>query len=276
MTVAHALDALETAEARAMEEHLRTCKECRADSDAWKETANSLAFAAETADPSAALRTRVLQQARSLADSERKRGDDTFAYVANKDAERGSTVIPLPAASRYGWNSRQAFGTIAASLLVVLLTVALVLLWQRNGAMETEMARLARQVNDSQQELTRLRDEKRLLTAPDARVASLAGTEMAKGARAMLAYDHVTGRAMLIANGLPPVPAGKVYQLWFIMDGKPPMPGSVFATDAAGHAELRHVIPPEGLNAKTYVVTLERAGGVSAPEGKAYLQSNAS
>lgn len=276
MTAAHALDALETAEARAMEDHLLTCDECRVALDSWKETAHSLAFAAETADPSAALRGRILQQVRSFSSSELKRDNGTIVSVKKKGGESSSNVIPLPVASRGSWNRRQSFVSIAASLIVVLLVVALALLWQRNRNMNTEVARLSRQVNESQQELERMREERGLLTSQTTRVASLAGTEMARGARAMLAIDHFTGRAMLVANGLPPAPPGKAYQLWFIQEGKAPMPGGVFATDAAGHAEMREVVPMEGRAATVYAVTLERAGGVSAPEGKAYLQGNAS
>lgn len=276
MTAAHALDALETAEARAMEDHLRTCVECRMALDAWKDTANSLAFATETDEPSTAVRARILQQVRSIPDSEPKRDNGSFVSVTNKNTESRSNVIPLPVPSRERWNRRPALVSIAASLVVMLLMVALALLWQRNRNMNAEVVRLSREVNESQQELERMLEDKKLLTAPTTRVASLAGTEMAKGARAMLAVDHFTGRAMLVANGLPPVPPGKAYQLWFIREGKAPMPGGVFATDDTGHAELRDVVPIEGRDATVYAVTLERAGGVAAPEGKAYLQGNAS
>jgi anti-sigma-K factor RskA len=280
MLVPHALDALETAEARELEKHLQTCAECRDELAAWQETASALAYAAEAAEPSQELRTRILSGAHSLPQVAAVPALESFETVTNgaseqNSSEQKSNVIPLPAPRR-AWGSMQTFGAIAASLLIAALAVALAILWQRNNAMEAEVARINRQYDESQQELARARDERRLLAAPDASMAKLAGTENAAGARARLAYDKSTGRAMLVADGLPPAPAGKAYQLWYINEGQPPMPGGVFTTDAAGHAELRDQIPPAGRGAAVFAVTLERAGGVPAPEGKAYLQGKAS
>ncbi len=280
MLVPHALGALETAEARELEQHLQTCAECRDELDAWQETASALAYAAETAEPSQDLRTRILAGARTLPQTETARALDSFETVTNgaseqNSSEQKSNVILMPAPRR-AWGSMQTFGAIAASLLIAALAVALAMLWQRNNAMETEVARITHQYDESQQELARARDDKRLLTAPDASIASLSGTENASGARARLAYDKSTGRAMLVADGLPPAPSGKAYQLWYINEGQKPMPGGVFTTDAAGHAEMRDQIPPAGRGAGVFAVTLERAGGVPAPEGKPYLQGKAS
>lgn len=278
MLVPHALDALETAEARVLEDHLETCAECRRELDSWQETTAALAFAAEVAEPPAELRSRILEQARTTPQSAREERTvrrEKLETITNEVPAKISNVIPLPTPRR-SWNSMQTFGAIAASLVIAALAVALALLWQRNNRMETELAQLSRQFNESQIELARLREDKQMLTAPDANLATLGGTEMAANARAKIAYDRKTGRAMLVADGLPPAPAGKAYQLWFIEEGKPPMPGGVFTTDAAGHAEHHDQMPPEGRNAGVFAVTLERAGGVPAPEGKAYLQGKTS
>jgi anti-sigma-K factor RskA len=105
---------------------------------------------------------------------------------------------------------------------------------------------------------------------------TLAGTEMATRARAKFVYDRKTGKAMLMADDLPPAPAGKAYQLWFIADGKPPMPGHVFNTNAAGHAEMRDQMPEEAMGATVFAVTLEPSNGVNAPTGPKYLLGAAS
>lgn len=277
MLSAHALGALETAEARAMEEHLRTCAECRAEFGAWQETASALAFASPMAAPSANLRTRILEKARATPQStgkqETKRIDGQMA-VTKEVSDKSSNVIPMLAAPRQTWSVMQKFGAIAASLIIAALALALVRQWQRNKAMEAEIAQISRQVRESERELARIREDKNLLIAPS--VVTLGGTELAASARARLSYDQHSGRAMLVADGLPPAPEGKAYQLWFIAEGKPPMPGGVFTTDAKGHAELRDQMPPEGRKAGVFAVTLERAGGVPAPEGKAYLQGKVS
>jgi anti-sigma-K factor RskA len=113
----------------------------------------------------------------------------------------------------------------------------------------------------------------KLITAPDARMTTLAGTEMAVSAHAKFVFDRKTGRAMLMADNLPPAPAGKAYQLWFIAEGKPPMPGHVFTPDATGRAEMHDEVPAEARNATVFAVTLEPSSGTIAPTGAKYLLS---
>lgn len=274
--IAHALNALDVADAREVEDHISTCPDCRTEVDSWKETASSLAFSAEPAIPSSEVRARVLKQARVLSNRATERPAHAADNVAGNVAPTKSNVVPILSPQRRKWSTGQMFGAVAASLVITLLLGTLVVVWKRNKAMEAEVARLSRQVSEAQKELASSREETALLTAPDARVASLTGTEMAKEARAMIAYDRASGRAMLVANGLPPAPNGQAYQLWFIPKGKQPMPGGVFATDAAGHAEMHDVVPPEGRNDAVFAVTLERAGGVPSPQGKTYMKGNAS
>jgi hypothetical protein len=169
---------------------------------------------------------------------------------------------------------------LAASLAFVALIASLVLLWNRNSRMEREMARVTNQLEEAQGELRRERETlahereaRELISAPEARIMTLSGTEMATRARAKFVYDSKTGRAMLMADDLPPAPAGKAYQLWFIAEGKPPMPGHVFNTDAAGHVEMRDQLPEEARGATIFAVTLEPSNGVNAPTGPKYLLS---
>ena len=83
-----------------------------------------------------------------------------------------------------------------------------------------------------------------------------------------------SGRAILMAKGLPAPPAGKAYQLWFIAGGKP-LPGKVFTTDASGAGTLTDNVPSAAMNSPIFAITLEPAGGVPAPTGAIYLSSGA-
>ena len=119
-----------------------------------------------------------------------------------------------------------------------------------------------------------MRDE--LIAAPDARVTELEGTSVAPQAHARFAYNRRTGRAMLFAYDLPPAPAGKAYQLWFISDGKPPLPGGTFTPDTKGRAMINEQVPDAGRNASAFSITLEPQPSASAPTGEKYLSSSAS
>src|SRR5438094_10614191 len=64
MLAPQALDALDPTDARAFEDHLRGCAECRAEVADWRDTAAWLAHAATPTAPSDALRARILSAAK--------------------------------------------------------------------------------------------------------------------------------------------------------------------------------------------------------------------
>ena len=161
-----------------------------------------------------------------------------------------SSVVPLKRSERIV--SRQRFTAIAAVILLAALLVVVLILWQQNRSL--------RQQNEFAQ----------LLTAPGSKVAQLSGTNEAKIATAKLAYAQ-NGRAILIADGLPLPPAGKEYQLWFIVNNKP-LPGKTFAPDNRGHGQIHDLVPEAARNSAIFAITLEPAGGVSAPTGAIYLR----
>jgi anti-sigma-K factor RskA len=288
-----ALDVLDENERRMLEAHLAECAECRAELDATRAAASALAYATPSIAPAPELRAQILARIKSQPQENARRSSDNGAATTTTTAATTTSSAPtVVAASNVSSpdefaKRREArevkvsrrlfvFGALAASLAVAALLLSLLMLWQRNNALQNEIARLSANANQSAQELTRIRADRELLAAPEAHTATLAGTNLAARARARLTFDERTGRAMLMAADLPPAPAGKAYQLWFIAEGKPPMPGSVFQTDASGHAEMHDIVPPEGRHAAIYAVTLEPAGGVSAPTGEMYLKSSAS
>lgn len=69
-------------------------------------------------------------------------------------------------------------------------------------------------------------------------------------------------RAALVVRDLAPPPAGKDYEVWVIDDGRPARAG-VFEPGDRDAIALGEAVPPGAVVA----VTLERDGGVDAPEG---------
>lgn len=283
-----AVGALTPEEAGALAEHLAACDECRREASELREAAVAIAYACAPVAPPAHLRARVLEGARA-ADSVLPFKRPARDAAANGD---GSPDTRTPArdsspARAGAWRllaSRPplAFGAIAAAIIIVVLAALSVALWGRNRELKAELARLSQGLNSARGELMLARDEsarvaeiKEIVTAPDAPVALLAGTPDAPGARARLFVDRRTGRAVLSAQGLPPAPDGKAYQLWYIAGGKP-QPGAVFKTDAAGRVVLSDRVPEAGRDATIFAVTLEPAGGVPSPTGGMYLKGAAS
>lgn len=237
MIPAHALSALDAEEARAMNQHLSACAECRDELADWENTAAALALTADRVEPSPQLRDRVMS--------------------AIRDDKQSEKVVHFPE-RRNVWSSFGSLGAIAAAVLFVALIVWVVVLWQQNRALQKEIARSAEFV--------------RLMTTPGTKTTELAGTTFASGATARLAYDK-SGHAMLMASGLPPAPQGKEYQLWYIVGSKPPMPGKSFAPDEGGQGTLTDQMPQEAMESAVFAITLEPAGGMPAPTGEIYLRS---
>ena len=108
-----------------------------------------------------------------------------------------------------------------------------------------------------------------LLRRPDAKVVSLAASDRAKGASAVLLYNPVTQKIWLYSANLPECPTGTAYQLWAI-DQKPVSLGT-FHIDAGEMAHLLVKRMPEFERARKFAVSLEPAGGRPQPSGPIYL-----
>jgi len=239
MIPARALSALDTAEERKLDEHLENCVECRKELEDWQATAAALSLASDPAEPSPQVRERILSEVR-------------------KDRPSTPEVIPFRSAPRNFWSSFGSLGGIAAVVLVAALIVGVIILWRQNRAIQERLARANEFIE--------------LVNTPGARVTELRGVDPGQTATAKLAYDR-NGRALLMASKLPNVPQGKAYQLWFIVGNKPPVPGKTFVPDSGGNAVLKDEMPRDAVDASIFAITVEAAGGVSAPTSPIYLRS---
>jgi anti-sigma-K factor RskA len=138
LTAAYALDALDEQDELEYEEHLRTCESCRDGLAALTETATSLAYAVEAPAPPAALRERILEQAR---------------------AER-SNVVPLRPRRRTA-----PIAAVAAAAAVVVVALGAWAISLRGDLDETREA------------LDRERDVAAVVSRGDARSLELAGAD---------------------------------------------------------------------------------------------------
>jgi anti-sigma-K factor RskA len=256
MLVLQALTALCKQDENAVRQHLATCAECRSELDAWQATASALAYTAKPVEPPAQLRERILASVRA-------EGGTLRPMSAN--------VIQLPRTSRRPAHPFLRFEAIAAAVIFVALSTGLVVLWQQNRAAKAELARLSIQIEETRKERDREHQALAVLMKPGVNATELTGMKDAPDARALLAFDQNSGKAILMAHGLPPAPAGKAYQLWFIAGGHP-MPGRVFKIDASGQAMISDQVPAEARRSATFAVTLEPAAGVGAPTGPMFLR----
>jgi anti-sigma-K factor RskA len=262
----HALDALDASDARALEDHLARCATCRTEMIELRDAGGLLAYAATPAAPRAEVRDQILMKVRS--EQPVRQPDKTRAQV-----------VAMPRRPQLWPNVLR----LAAAVAFVALLVGVIVLWRRDVRMRQEIARLSRQLNIQQRELTRDRDvlarqreTLELLNSPNAKKMELAGTQAAQTARGTFIYDQKTGRAILMAEGLPATPADKAYELWFIPKGHSPMAGRVFTIDASGHAMLPQQMPAEAMEGAVIAITLEPKAGSAVPTGAIYLSTPSS
>jgi anti-sigma-K factor RskA len=259
-----ALDALDASGQRTLAEHLETCAACRTELAELSDAAGLLAHASTPAAPGAGVRARILDEVR------KEKQPGVSSPVAPFRARPAATVWPN-------------LLRLAAAIAFVALLIGVAVLWRRDLISRQEIARLSQQFNQQNEELARdrealarQREAIALMNAPGMKKMELAGTQTAQTARAMFVYDQVTGRAMIMTNGLPAAPAGMAYEVWFIPKGHSPMPGKTFTVDAAGQAMMMDQMPQEAMESATIAITLEPKGGSASPTGAIYLSSPAS
>ncbi|MGH7232308.1 MAG: anti-sigma factor domain-containing protein [Nitrospiraceae bacterium] len=107
------------------------------------------------------------------------------------------------------------------------------------------------------------------LRSAHVKVVSLSGLETAKSAGAFLLFDRETKKAFFYAFNMPPLPPGKTYQLWAIVDK--PMSAGVFETDDGHKGRLIIRNLPDWSRITKFAVSLEPEGGRPQPTGDLYL-----
>ncbi|MFL6256506.1 MAG: anti-sigma factor domain-containing protein [Pyrinomonadaceae bacterium] len=279
-----AVGALDDDERGALLAHLPSCAECSEELHELSDAAASLLYTVAPVQPSPELRAGILARIRAVDPSEVATTSQAVdpseardrAPASGSPRDLRTLLRDLSLWQLLAWRPSLGFGAAAALVAVLLLGFTSLSLWNRTQSLSAEVSSLSNRLREAQGEITgqreqlaSARDVDELLASPNVRVAELSGKKPSPQAHAMLAYDGSTGRAVVMATGLPPCPEGHAYQLWLIADNKP-LPGGTFKTDAQGRARMNDRLPP-GVAAPTFAVTLEREGGVPAPEGDIFL-----
>jgi anti-sigma-K factor RskA len=274
-----ALDRLEPDEARELDEHLREgCAQCETELRAWRETAASLATALEPSGSEHRVWQRL--QARLQAG----------AAAANSLAPavpRPRPVDRVRRRPRVGW--WRGMAAVAAAAAIVLFVYNRVISDRANRIELRQLAQLeslGSQLKNSRSDLTAAQTEAaalrgvldervkldRVLMSPDLQLTRMGPAGPASGAGGVVALSRASRAAMVQAFGLPPTPAGKTYELWWITKEGGPVKAGLFLARAGRPAVAPASMPPSGQRVMLAAVTLEPAGGVDKPTGQMYLK----
>ncbi len=270
----YALGALTERERATFEEHLEVCRTCVDDVMSLLPVTHRLAAAAPLREPRADLRTRVIQ-AVTGSPPQTSAGDAALPVAAPASASAMDRPAPP---RRTGGAARLLFRLAAAALLVVAVGLGgfaaqqfnLACALQENLDGANRRATIAElEVSTAQRAAAESRQRAAILAAPDALTIGLAGQPAAPDAVARVFWSATQG-VVFTAAGLPALPAGRVYQLWFVPNASPVSAG-LLTIDDGGRVAASVTRPDDVTVPVPIAVTLEPEGGVESPTGEVYL-----
>ncbi|MER5863421.1 anti-sigma factor [Kitasatospora sp. NPDC002040] len=232
-TGAYAAHALDGPERAAFERHLAACPACAEEVAEFAATLARLG-AAEAAVPPAALRQQVLDRLPSV------RQHPPHIPAPDDDGRRGRFGRSLPRLA------------LAASVAAAVLL----------GGVAVQQHQQAEQARAQAARLTeRQAGFESLLTAPDARTS----TGSAGSGVGTVVWSQSRNQAAFLAAGMPALPAGSTYELWFNDAGTMRPAGLMPATDGA-------LLLDGAIGGAAGIgVTVEPSGGSSRPSGTPVL-----
>lgn len=253
---AYALGALDPEERRLFEAHLAACPWCAAEVHSFTPVSSSLAENLPAARPSARVRDQIVGAVR---------------------APDGAEVSGRPSAGGQGRTALAAWLPLAASV-VMAAAIGLYAAGLRGRVVDLE-ARLDRATAQMLVADATLAAARRVafesqsamavLAAPDLARIDLAGADVAPRASARALWSRQRGMVFAAIN-LPPLPEGRVYQVW-VVTGDAPISAGLLELDSSGRGTGIFATPPDIAQPLAVAVTLEPEGGVPAPTGRRYL-----
>lgn len=178
------------------------------------------------------------------------------ATDSDKEVNRSITeksIAPLKATKSY-W-------AIAASALLVASLAANVYSYLEKDEQNLAYANLQKEQQFVAKTAAHLQNKWNMSSNPDFRTVNLKGTDQQLNALAVVFWNTKTAALWLSLENLPTAPAGKQYQLWAIVDGKPVNAG-LFPLDMDNEGAYSMLTIPK---AEAFAITLEDQGGQVAP-----------
>lgn len=257
----YVLDALDADERAEFERHLQMCAECTAEVRSLGSVAAALLHAVPAVDPPPALRGRVLASATGrpatvpaskVVSMSARQAAPASAFSIGWLSAAALLVVSIGLGG-YSWSLRAQIGSLRLDLRDAL---------TRLDRSEQQMAVATRSVAAAEARMA-------VLTAPDMLQVNLQGQPVSPRASGRAFMSRARG-LVFTASDLPPVPAGRVYQLW-VVTARAPVSAGLLEPDASGRVAQAFSLPTDLPEAAAVAVTLEPAGGVSAPMGDKYL-----
>jgi anti-sigma-K factor RskA len=249
-----ALSAEEMAQARA---HLRGCARC---AEELRQNTLALAAYAQTTPevaPPAGARERFMAR---LTETAAGTAAGTAAEPAAVPVRLGKIEEAKSKTSGF-WPGGGSWA-LAGALAVLLVVVAV-----DDFRKRAEIGPLLAEAQRGQIDSAQLNQLMELLTSSQAQKVSLHQTPVASPPpEGRVVYAAHSGKLLLTASNLKPLPAGKTYELWILQPGGgKPLPAGTFSPDSSGNAAMILANEPANLAVAGFGVTIEKEGGSDVP-----------
>jgi anti-sigma-K factor RskA len=254
--VGYALDILDEDERQAFEIQISRDPTLRANVAAWRQHIHQLALGAPLVAPSPQVKQELLARVRAA-----KRPAVAASAQPNRWRSLAWGVTLALVMGLGGWN---------------------IALRNQNAALQAENVSLTDNIATERIARVRMTDQlaqagqaMEFLAAKTTTARVLSGTESAPSAAGTMYMQPGNRSAVLIIDGLEPLPAGRTYQFWLARENGQPIPSNTFDVDANGHASLM-IEANDAVNMfQQVMVTIEPAAGSSQPsDGAVVLSGN--
>jgi anti-sigma-K factor RskA len=249
MAAAYALGILTDAERAEFEAHLDTCVECRTELAELRRVNEALALTSPPATPPPHLRQRIID----AADRDRRPAVPAPATRSSLPwwLAAAASIAAIVAGSQW-WSSRYELAQLRAELATTR---------DRLATAESLRASAERTAGEASSRLA-------ILASGDSVAIPLAGQAASPNATGRVLWSPTRG-VVFVANNLPALPQGRVYQLWAVASPAP-VGIALVRPGGAGQADAIATIPA-GVAPTAFALTIEPEGGSPAPTGAMYL-----
>ncbi len=188
--------------------------------------------------------------------------------LAAIDAEAGmAPILAFPKKRKVPFIRESIAWSLAASFLIMVVT-----LYQSTIDLKINVAKQDFQISSLQNRLAEKENMLASLKEKQTQLVSLQGLPASPSASGRVFWNAQNSTGYFVAFDLPPLPEGKVYQLWTIANGSAPVGAGVFSPDSlkSGLLKIDHAANPSSV--QVFAVTIEPSGGSPQPTGDMYLK----
>ena len=172
-----------------------------------------------------------------------------------------SKVVKLPSYFKF---------PAAAAVALLLGSVALnIVQYNRNSEVNKSLIQSGQELAILKQDNNDLSTDMNVVQNKYSKPVSLHGLDAAPNAAAKIFYIENTGEVYIDPSNLPDAPAGKQYQLWGIVDGKPVDAGMILTSKKGDKYRIQKM--KSFGKAEAFAVTLESEKGNQAPKGPMFV-----